>query len=42
MLFVDLVKAFYSVPRDVLLTVLTEFGVQPHLVSVIKRMNTDL
>ena len=37
-LFVDLVKAFNSVPRDVLFTVLAKFGVPPHLV----RMNTDL
>ena len=42
MLFVDLVKAFDSVPRNVLFTVLAKFGVPPHLVSVIKRMNTDL
>ena len=41
-LFVDLVKAFDSVPRDVLFAVLAKFGVPPHLVSVIKRMNTDL
>ena len=41
-MFVDLVKAFDSVPRDVLFTVLAKFGVPPHLVSVIKRMNTDL
>ena len=41
-LFVDLVKAFDSVPRDVLFTVLAKFGVPPHLVSVIKRINTDL
>ena len=41
-LFVDLVKAFDSVPRDVLFTVLAKFGVPPHLVSVIKRMNMDL
>ena len=34
--------AFDSVPRDVLFTVLAKFGVPPHLVSVIKRMNTDL
>ena len=37
-LFVDLVKAFESVPLDVLFTVLAKFGG----VSVIKRMNTDL
>ena len=41
-LFVDLVKAFDSVPRDVLFTVLEKFGVPPHLLRVIKRMNTDL
>ena len=38
----DLVQAFDSVPRDLLFTVLSKFGVPPHLVSVIKRMNTDL
>ena len=41
-LFVDLVKAFDTVPRDVLFVVLAKFGVPPHLISVIKRMNTDL
>ena len=41
-LFVDLVKAFDSVPRDVLFTVLEKFGVPPHLLQVIKRMNADL
>ena len=41
-LFVDLVKAFDSVPRDVLFTVLAKFGVPPHLIRVIKRMNADL
>ena len=41
-LFVDLVKAFDSVPRDVLYAVLAKFGVPPHLVQVIRRMNTDL
>ena len=41
-LFVDLVKAFDSVPRDVLYTVLAKFGVPPHLLRVIQRMNTDL
>ena len=41
-LFVDLVKAFDSVPREILFTVLEKFGVPPHLVHVIKRMNTDL
>ncbi len=42
MLIVDLVKAFDSVPRDVLFTGLDKFGARPHLVSNIKRMNTDL
>ena len=37
-LFVDLVKAFDLVPRDVLFTVLAKFGG----VSVIKRMHKDL
>ena len=37
-IFVDLVKAFDSVPLDVLFKVLAKFGG----VSVIKRMNTDL
>ncbi len=41
-LFVDLVKAFDSVPQDVLFKVLAEFGAPSHLVSAIKRMNTDL
>ena len=30
-LFVDLVKAFDSVPRDVLWAVLAKFGIPPHL-----------
>ena len=38
-LFVDLVKAFGTVPRDVLFVVLAKLGVPPHLISVIKRMN---
>ena len=41
-LFVDLVKAFDSVPRDVLFIVLAKFGVPPHLIHVIKRLNADL
>ncbi len=40
MLFVVLVKAFDSVPRDAFFTVLAKIGVPPHLVSAIKRMNT--
>ncbi len=43
MLFVDLLKAFDSIPRrGVLFTVLAKFGVPPHLASAIKRMNTKL
>ncbi len=38
----DLVWVFDSVPRGVPFTVLAKFGVPPHLVSAIKRMNTDL
>ena len=41
-LFVDLVKAFDSVPREVLFSVLAKFGVPPHLIHAIKRMNADL
>ena len=37
-LFSDLVKAFGTVPRDVLFIVLAKFGVPPHLIRVIKRM----
>ena len=40
-LFVDLVKAFGSVPRDVLFTVPANLSVPPHLLRVIKRMNAD-
>ena len=35
-------EAFDTVPRDVLFVVLAKFGVPPHLIRVIKRMNTDL
>ena len=41
-LFVDLVKAFDSVPRDVLWKVLAKFGVPPHLLKVIMRMHENL
>ena len=41
-LFVNLVKAFDSVPRDVLFVVLAKFGVPPHLVRVIKRPNAGV
>jgi hypothetical protein len=39
---VDLVKAFESVPRDVLCAVLAKGGLPPHLSYVTKRMNVDL
>ena len=42
LLFVDLAKAFGSVPRDVLWAVLAKIGVPPHLTYVIKRMNVNL
>ena len=42
MLLVDLVKAFDTVPRDVLFVVLAKFGIPPNLIRVIRRMNTDL
>ena len=41
-LFVDLVKAFDTLPWGVLFVVLAKLGVPPHLTSVIKRMNTAL
>jgi hypothetical protein len=41
-LFVDLANSLGTVARYVLYAVLAEFGVPPHLIRVIKRMNTDL
>ena len=41
-LFVDIVKAFDSAPRDVLWKVLAKFGVPPHLLKVIMRMHENL
>ena len=38
----DLVKAFDSVPRDVLFTVLAQLGVPPYLLRVIEHMSADL
>ena len=40
--FVDLKKAFPSIPRHVLFCVLRKFGVPPHFVQVLKRFYTDL
>jgi len=37
--FVDLAKAFDSMPRDVLWAVPTEMGVSSHLIFVIQRIN---
>ena len=41
-LFADLVKAFGSVPQDMLWALLAKMSVPPHLIYVIKRMNVDL
>ena len=38
-LFVDLIKAFDSTPRDVLFTLLKKIGVPPRMLDVIKRMH---
>ena len=40
--FVDLKKAFPSIPRHVLFCVLRMFGVPPHFIQVLKRFYTDL
>ena len=40
--FVDLKKAFPSIPRHVLFCVLRKFGVPPHFIQVLKRFYTDL
>ena len=42
MLFADLVKAFGSVPQDMLWALLAKMSVPPHLIYVIKRMNVNL
>ena len=39
--FLDLVKAFDTVPREALLVVLAKFGVPPKMVSVLSRMLHD-
>ena len=41
LLFIDLVKAFDTVPRSSLFKVLAKYGVPPHLVSVIAALNTN-
>ena len=41
LLFIDLVKAFDTVPRSSLWKVLAKYGVPPHLVKVIAALNTD-
>jgi hypothetical protein len=40
-LFIDLVKAFDSVPREGLFQVLSKFGVPDHLINLIKSVHTD-
>ncbi|SVD79318.1 uncharacterized protein METZ01_LOCUS432172, partial [marine metagenome] len=39
--FVDLVKAFDSVPRDGLMRILAHFGIPPHLCSLILKLHTN-
>ena len=39
--FLDLVKAFDTVPRDALMQVLKKFGIPDEMVAVIKRLYTD-
>ena len=41
-LFVDLKKAFHSVPRDALWKVLEKFGVPPVLLAVIRSFHVDM
>jgi hypothetical protein len=41
LLFIDLVKAFDTVPRASLWKVLSKYGVPPHLVKVIMELNTN-
>ena len=42
MAFIDLRKAYPSVPRDVLFRVLEKFGIPSHFRQVLKRFYTDL
>ena len=39
--FVDLEKAFDTVPRSRMLEVLLEYGIDKHLVEVIRRLYTN-
>ena len=41
-LFLDLVKAFDKVPRDMLWLVLQKFGVPPKLINLLKALHTDV
>jgi hypothetical protein len=41
-LFVDLVKAFNSTPRDVLFAILKTFGMPPRMLDLIQRMHRDV
>ena len=41
-LFVDLVQAFDSTPRDELFAILKKFGVPPRMLDVIQRMHRDV
>jgi hypothetical protein len=40
-LFIDLVKAFDTVPRELLFDVLRKFGMPDHFVNVVKRLHTN-
>jgi len=41
MVFIDLVKAFDSVPREILFTVLRRFGLPDHFVNIVIRLHTN-
>ena len=41
-MFIDLKKAYYSVPRDALRTVLVKCGVLPTMLSIIKSFHDDM
>ena len=42
MCFVDLEKVFDTVPRSRMLEVLLEYGIDKHLVEVIRRLYTNM